>query len=177
MRLLHANHFDERISVRQRSRFVGTDDQQRCGGGSEKPHGFFDAGAQIDATPRGYLLRAAAAGYTGLAACCHSTTEGMRRELYAVVDQGGVVVDVIVENALYGEIRANLNVASRYDADAFARQAEGSPASLLSRMTGGVHLHTIRCADEAAFRRIQAALAEAGVLYEPAQPAAPESEP
>ena len=106
------------------------------------------AGAQIDATPRGYRLRAAASGYTGLAACCHSTTEGMRRELYAVVDQGGVVVDVIVENALYGEIRANLNVASRYDADAFVRQAEGSPASLLSRMTGGVHLHTIRCADE-----------------------------
>ena len=135
------------------------------------------AGAQVDATPRGYLLRAAASGYTGLAACCHSTTEGMRRELYAVVDQGGVVVDVIVENALYGEIRANLNVASRYDADAFVRQAEDSPASLLSRMTGGVHLHTIRCADEAAFRRIQAALAEAGVLYEPVQPAAPESEP
>lgn len=123
-------------------------------------------GARIDATPRGYLLGAAAASYTGLVACCHSTTEGMRRELYAVVDQGGVAVDVIVENALYGEIRANLNVASRYDADAFVRQAETSPASLLSSMTGGVHLHTIRCADEAAFRRIQAALAEAGVLYE-----------
>ena len=123
-------------------------------------------GARIDATPRGYLLGAAAAGYTGLVACCHSTTEGMRRELYAVVDQGGVAVDVIVENALYGEIRANLNVASRYDVDAFVRQAETSPASLLSSMTGGVHLHTIRCADEAAFHRIQAALAEAGVLYE-----------
>ena len=94
-------------------------------------------GAAIDATPRGYLLRGAAAG-----------------------------LDVIVENALYGEIRANLNVASRYDADAFVRQAESSPASLLSRMTGGVHLHTIRCADEAAFRRIEAALAEAGVLYQ-----------
>ena len=123
-------------------------------------------GARIDATPRGYLLGEAAAGYTGLVACCHSTTEGMRRELYAVVDQGGVAVDVIVENALYGEIRANLNVASRYDVDAFVCQAETSPASLLSSMTGGVHLHTIRCADEAAFRRIQAALAEAGVLYE-----------
>ena len=123
-------------------------------------------GAAIDATPRGYLLRGAAAGYTGLVACCHSTTEAMRRELYTVADQGGVVVDVIVENALYGEIRANLNVASRYDADAFVRQAESSPASLLSRMTGGVHLHTIHCADEAAFRRIEAALAEAGVLYQ-----------
>ncbi len=123
-------------------------------------------GAQIDATPRGYLLRPAEDGYSGLVACCHSSTEAMRRELYAVADQGGVVVDVIVENALYGEIRANLNVASRYDADAFVRGAESSPASLLSSMTGGVHLHTIRCADEAAFRRIEAALAEAGVLYQ-----------
>ena len=123
-------------------------------------------GAQIDATPRGYLLRPAEDGYSGLVACCHSSTEAMRRELYAVAVQGGVVEDVIVENALYGEIRANLNVASRYDADAFVRGAESSPASLLSSMTGGVHLHTIRCADEAAFRRIEAALAEAGVLYQ-----------
>ena len=33
-------------------------------------------------------------------------------------------------------------------------------------MTGGVHLHTIRCPDEAAFRRIEDALQAAGVLYE-----------
>ena len=43
--------------------------------------------------------------------------------------------------------------------------AEASPESLLSRMTGGVHLHTIRCADEEAFRRIEAALDAAGLLY------------
>ena len=124
------------------------------------------AGAKIDATPRGYRLQEAAGGYTALVACCHSTADAMRRELYAVVDQGGVVADVWVENALYGEIRANLNVASRYDADAFLKQAEASPASLLSSMTGGVHLHTIRCPDEAALRRIEDALQAAGVLYE-----------
>ncbi len=126
-------------------------------------------GAKIDATPRGYRLHAAGAGYTGLVVCAHSTTEEMRRELYAVVDQGGTVADVIVENPLYGELRGNLNVASRYEVDQFVRQAEQAPASLLSSMTGGVHLHTIHCADEAAFRRIEAALAAAGVLY-PAGP-------
>ena len=41
----------------------------------------------------------------------------MRAELYTVVDQGGVVVDVAVENPLYGELRGNLNLASRYDVD------------------------------------------------------------
>lgn len=63
-------------------------------------------GAQIDATPRGYQLRGAAEGYTGILACAHSTVEQMRQELYTVVDNGGVVVDVSVDNALYGELRA-----------------------------------------------------------------------
>ena len=70
------------------------------------------------------------------------------------MDQGGVGVDVAVENSLYGEIRANLNLASRYDVDTFLVQARSAPESLLSRMTGGVHLHTLSCPTEEAFRRM-----------------------
>ena len=33
------------------------------------------------------------------------------------------------------------------------------------RMTGGVHLHTLRCPDEASFHRMEAALEKAGILY------------
>ena len=77
------------------------------------------SGTQIDATPRGYQLHPAARGYTGILACVHSTTDQMREELYTVVDQGGIVVDVAVENPLYGELRGNLNLASRYDVDHF----------------------------------------------------------
>lgn len=123
-------------------------------------------GAQIDATPRGYQLHAAEKGYVGVLACAHSTEEQLCAELYTVVDNGGVVVDVAVENSLYGELRGNLNVASRYDADIFMEQAKASPEALLSRMTGGVHLHTIRCADYASFQRICRALEQQGVLYQ-----------
>ena len=91
-------------------------------------------GAQIDATPRGYQLHPAEKGYTGILACVHRTQEEMRRELYTVVDQGGTVVDVAVENSLYGEIRATLNLCNRYDVDNFIRQAADAPESLLSRM-------------------------------------------
>ena len=35
---------------------------------------------------------------------------------------------------------------------------------LLSRMTGGVHLHTLRCPDEDAFQRVRTALDAAGFL-------------
>ena len=123
-------------------------------------------GAQIDATPRGYLLhRDAQAGYEGILACTHQNIDEMRSELYAVVDQGGVVMDVTVENALYGELRGNLNIASRYDADEFVRHAAQAPDSLLSRMTGGVHLHRICCPGEEAFRRIEAELDARGLLY------------
>ena len=122
-------------------------------------------GAQIDATPRGYQLHPAEKGYTGILACVHRTEDEMRRELYTIVDQGGVAVDVAVENPLYGELRGNLNLASRYDVDHFIQQAADTPECLLSRMTGGVHLHTLSCPTPEAFRRIEAALDAKGLLY------------
>ena len=115
-------------------------------------------GAQIDATPRGYQLHPAEKGYTGILACVHRTQEEMRRELYTVVD-------VAVENSLYGEIRATLNLCNRYDVDNFIRQAADAPESLLSRMTGGVHLHSLRCPDKDTFARIRDALEQQGLLY------------
>ena len=96
-------------------------------------------GAEIEATPRGYQFHPTPGGYTGILACVHRTADEMRTELYTVVDQGGVVVDVAVENPLYGELRGNLNLASRYDVDTFITQAANTPECLLSRMTGGVH--------------------------------------
>lgn len=122
------------------------------------------SGTQIDATPRGYQLHPAARGYTGILACVHSTADQMREELYTVVDQGGIVVDVAVENLLYGELRGNLNLASRYDVDHFIQQAADTPECLLSRMTGGASAH-LSCPTPEAFRRIEAALDAKGLLY------------
>ena len=124
------------------------------------------AGVQIQATPRGYILiRSQPEGYIGTVACQHSTA-GMRTELYTVTDLGGTLIDVMVDHPVYGQLTGQLQIQSRYDADSFMEKLANGKAQMLSQITGGIHLHTIRCADESAFRRIVEALAQAGLLYE-----------
>lgn len=122
-------------------------------------------GFAVDATPKGYRIPMAQSGYTGLVACMHSTEEQLRQELYLVVDHGGVMQDVSVENPLYGELHANLNITSRRDADNFVAEVVRQPQSLLSSMTNGIHLHNIHCANETIFQEICSALDTAGILY------------
>lgn len=120
-------------------------------------------GAQILATPRGYVLERRQDGVEHTVACMH-TPEQMESELTAVVDAGGEVVDVIVEHPVYGQLTGILGVRSRYDVGEFIRRVEEHGARPLSDLTGGIHLHTIRCRDEKSFQRVQNALADVGVL-------------
>ena len=97
-------------------------------------------------------------------ACVHAPEE-MERELNAIVDAGGEVVDVIVEHPVYGQLTGQLHLSSRYDVGQFLQKVSRSGARPLSALTGGVHLHTILCPDEAAWHRVRAALDQAGFLY------------
>lgn len=123
------------------------------------------AGAAVAATPRGYLIPRQEEGrlYTVV---CHHTPADLERELCLMVDNGCTVVDVAVEHPVYGLLTGALRIASRYDVSAFMGRVRASDAAPLSALTGGVHLHTLRCPDEAAFRRARKALGDAGFLLE-----------
>ncbi len=122
------------------------------------------AGAAIAATPRGYMLQEGETGLRRQVACRHTAGE-MTAELYAMVDNGCTVVDVIVEHPVYGQLTGGLQLKSRYDVDRFVERSRGvSPLSLL---TEGVHLHTLLCPDEAALERVREALRELGILFAP----------
>lgn len=122
-------------------------------------------GARILATPRGYVMDRRPEGVERTVACVH-TPEQMEAELTAIVDAGGEVVDVIVEHPVYGQLTGILGVASRYDVKEFVRRVETDGARPLSDLTGGIHLHTIRCRDEKSFQRVQKALANEGFLLD-----------
>lgn len=92
--------------------------------------------------------------------------EVLKEELYAIVDNGGVVLDVIVEHAVYGKLSAELNLSSRYDIDCFVKKITDYGVSPLSLLTEGLHIHTISIKDESAFDRIISKLKELKILIE-----------
>lgn len=117
-------------------------------------------GLAVLATPRGYVLdtQPAAPAYAQCSVACRHANDRLLEELYTIVDLGGTVIDVTVEHAVYGQLCGQLHISSRFDADEFAKQIADSQVKPLSTLTGGIHLHCIRAADEAALARIIAAL-------------------
>ena len=125
------------------------------------------SGENILATPRGYVIDRN--NFTGLVktiACHHTSEEQLKNELYLIVDNGGVVLDVIVEHPVYGQLSGMLMISSRFDVDQFIEKMSKNDASPLSTLTGGVHLHTIRCSDQDVWSRICKSLSHAGILFE-----------
>lgn len=120
-------------------------------------------GAEISATPRGYVLPRATDGITRAIACRHTLAQ-TGQELDILVDNGCTVLDVIVEHPVYGQLTGQLQISSRYDVEQFLARIHDSDAAPLSMLTGGLHLHTLCCPNEDAYTRACAALKAAGLL-------------
>lgn len=126
-------------------------------------------GAEIIATPQGYLLHKAgsSAVYRGTVVVRHGPDSGsLADELNLIVDLGGTVVDVSVEHPLYGEITANLQLSSRQDVQRFIEKMEELQGEPLLVLTGGYHLHTIEAPNQEVMEAIRGALRAFGYLVE-----------
>jgi uncharacterized protein len=123
------------------------------------------AGVSVFATPQGYMLprNSVSAAVTAKIACGHSLHK-LEEELAIIIDNGGKVLDVIVEHPIYGEIKANLMLSSRCDLTEFISQLSTSAASPLSSITDGIHLHTIEVPSRAILAKIKQELRVAGIL-------------
>ena len=97
---------------------------------------------------------------------CRHTLEQTGTELDILVDNGCTVLDVIVEHPVYGQLTGQLQISSRYDVEQFLARVQAHDAAPLSMLTGGIHLHTLRCPDAAACERACAALKAAGLLLD-----------
>ncbi len=124
-------------------------------------------GHPILATPRGYLLpREDEQEGLRAALVCRHGADGMEAELNAIVDNGGNVLDVVVEHPVYGTLRGDLFLRSRRDVRAFVEKMRTVQAAPLSAVTGGVHVHTIQVPDLGALEAIRRDLRALGILVE-----------
>ena len=122
-------------------------------------------GTKIIATPRGYVINPNEDTKNHLfkVASIHGY-DLTQKELYAIVDNGGEILDVIVEHPIYGQLTGQLNLSSRVEVDNFMEEMQSERVNLLSHLTDGLHLHTISCKNEEMEELIKNALNEVGVL-------------
>ena len=124
------------------------------------------SGHPIRAEHKGYVLeKSDSRMMTKRIVVKHGNNE-VQEELYAVVDHGGKVIDVIVQHSVYGKIVAELNLSSRYDVDRFIKHINETDAKPLLLLTEGLHIHTIEVKDEVTFGSIIERLNELHVLVE-----------
>lgn len=124
------------------------------------------SGYEIVATPRGYIMNSSQTKdniYT--IACIHLPSQ-MEEELNIIVDEGAEVIDVIVEHPVYGQLVGNLHLSSRRDVKNFVDLVNLSQAGMLSSLSNGIHLHTIKCKDDEVYLTILERLKEHHLLYE-----------
>jgi len=122
-------------------------------------------GANIVATPAGYICPQQAQGRpVRVFLCRHTTLAQLRTELMIAVERGGTVRDVIVEHPVYGELTGALMLHLPYQVESLISRLEQPDSAPLSTVTGGVHLHTVEADTEAALDEIEAGLRAAGII-------------
>lgn len=122
----------------------------------------------IIATSQGYLYFKQNTGaplYERTIACRH-IPDDTEKELNLLVDHGVLVKDVKVEHAVYGDLTASIMVSNRQEVKQFMANIKTTKASLLSELTGGIHLHTIAASTVQTLDKAEVALKEAGFLIE-----------
>ena len=92
------------------------------------------------------------------------TNKQISDELNTIVDNGGHILDVVVEHDIYGQIAADLMIHSRADVQTFVEKVERFQTNPLCRLTDDIHFHTVEAESEAILDRIEFELNAKGYL-------------
>ncbi|MCR4651433.1 MAG: transcription repressor NadR [Lachnospiraceae bacterium] len=127
---------------------------------------------RIYSTNRGYMVeKGNDAGAIRVFKVYH-TDEETADEMNLIVDMGGRLEDVFVYHKMYGIMRGNLNVRSRFEVQKYIDELKTGKSTLLKNITGGYHYHTVAADSEEILDLIEAELGRRGFLaklveYEP----------
>ena len=124
------------------------------------------SGIEIISNSRGYRLANKSAGMLETKLAVKHGPDKVEEELRLIVENGGIVADVIIEHEIYGEIKGTMDIKNEEEVTAFLNKVEQAHSTLLSSLTEGIHLHTIQYPSEETLVKIKHALSQAGILLE-----------
>lgn len=102
----------------------------------------------IISTNKGYILYINKSQKFKRSFCVKHTDEQIADELETIVDNNGKVLDVVIEHEIYGQITADLIIASRRDVKEFIQKLQTFRTKPLNILTDGYHFHTIEADSE-----------------------------
>ena len=120
------------------------------------------AGYDIISTNRGYILNTVKSARRVYKV--HHTDEQLEDELCMIVDNGGIVKNVMVNHRVYGRIEAELNIDSRRKAAGFIEDIRSGKSSPLKNITSNYHYHTVIADKEETLDLTEELLREKGFL-------------
>lgn len=121
-------------------------------------------GINIFSTTKGYLIYHSDEPKAKRIFRVQHTTEQIEDELCTFVDNGGKILDVVVNHEIYGDIATALTIRNRQDVYDFVKKVRENKIVPLKDLTDGVHQHTVVADSEETLNRIEKALAEKGYL-------------
>ena len=95
------------------------------------------------------------------------STQQVLDEFMAVLELGGMILDVVVEHELYGQIRVDLLIESEQDAREFYEKLMLSKDNPLKALTDDCHYHTVAAPSERLLDLIEQELRHKGFLCDP----------
>ena len=92
------------------------------------------------------------------------STEQVLEEFLIVTELGGMVLDVVVEHEIYGQIRVDLLIENSQDAREFYEKLSHSKDNPLKVLTDDCHYHTVAAPSEKLLDLIAQELDQKGIL-------------
>lgn len=120
------------------------------------------AGYDIISTNRGYILNEPKT--VSRVFKVHHTDEQLEEELYAIVDLGGCVDNVMVKHRVYGHMEASLMIHSRRQVGEFLEDIRNGKSSPLKNITSNYHYHKVSADSEQTLNLIEEDLKKRGFL-------------
>ena len=123
-------------------------------------------GINIFSTTKGYLIFQSDEPRVKRIFRVKHTTEQIEDELCTFVDNGGKILDVVVNHEIYGDIATALTIRNRQDVYDFVKKVQEKKIVPLKDLTDGIHQHTVVADTEETLDRIEKALKDKGYLYQ-----------